>query len=215
MPKSTFYNIDEEKRERIIEVIIDEFSENTYETASINQIVKTSEIAKGSFYQYFEDKLDIYKLAMQISQKERINYIERVNENERYKDEFRIMRELCVAIIKFEIDRPKYSSIINKFHKNTDIELKNEVLKDVEIGSRYEFKTILQEGIDSGKIYYNVDVELMAFLLENISRNIKEYFNIKRREDKYVNYEGFVNTAIDLVENGIKSKRKSRIDDIL
>ncbi len=215
MPKSTFYNIDQEKRERIIEVIIDEFSENTYEAASINQIVKNADIAKGSFYQYFEDKLDIYKLAMEIAQIERTNYIERINENDRYRDEFRIMRELCIAIIKFEIDRPKYSSIINNFHKNTDIELKNEVLKDVEVGSRYEFKTILQEGIDSGKIYYNVDVELMAFLLENISRNIKDYFNIKRREDKYVSYEGFVNTAIDLIENGIKSKRKSKIDDIL
>lgn len=215
MPKSTFYNIDEEKRERIVEVIIDEFSENTYETASINQIVKNADIAKGSFYQYFEDKLDIYKLAVGIAQSERTNYIERVNEDNRYRDEFRIMRELCIAIIKFEIDRPKYSSIINKFHKNTDLELKNEVLQEIEIASRYEFKTILEEGIDSGKIYYNVDIELMTFLLENISRNIKEYFNIKRREDKYVNYEGFVDTAIDLVENGIKSKRKSRIDDIL
>ena len=215
MPKSTFYNIDEEKRERIIEVIIEEFSENTYDTASINQIVKNADIAKGSFYQYFEDKLDIYKLAMGIAQSERNKYIKRVNEDNRYIDEFRIMRELCIAIIKFEIDRPACSSIVNKFHKNTDLEIKKEVLKDIEVASTYEFKSILEDGINSGRIYYNVDVELMTFILENISRDIKEYFNMKRKKDKYISYEGFVDTAIDLVENGIKSKRKSRINDIL
>ena len=215
MPKATFYNIDKEKRDRIIEVIIDEFSENTYETSSINQIVKNADIAKGSFYQYFEDKLDIYKMAIEISQKERTEYIEKINNNSRHTDDFRKMRELFISVIKFEIDKPKFSNILNKFYKNTDIDFKNKVIESIEIDNRYEFKTILQEGIDSGKIYYNVDVEFMAFLLESISRNTKEYFKIKRNENKYVNYEGFVNTAIDLIENGIKLKRKRNIEDIL
>lgn len=214
MPKPTFYNIDSEKRERIIEVIIDEFSENTYETASINQIVKASDIAKGSFYQYFEDKLDIYKMAIEICHEKRMNYIEKVNEDGRYLDEFRIMRELCVAVIKFEINQPKLSSIITKFHKMTDRELKEEVLEDIDLDIRTEFEKILEEGIKRGKIYYNVDVEFMSFLLENISRSTKEYFKIKRLEDKYVNYEGFVNTSIDLIENGIKLRRNKNIENI-
>lgn len=215
MPKDTFYNIDQEKRERIIEVIIDEFSENTYEVASINQIVKAAEIAKGSFYQYFEDKLDIYKMAIEICHEARMKYIDRVNENDRYLDQFSIMRELCVATIKFEIDRPKYSNIINKFHKSTDLELKNSILEEIQVDIKCQFNKILKEGIENGKIYYNVDVEFMSFLLENICRNTKEYFKIKRREDKYVNYESFVNTSIDLIENGIKLKKKSNIEDIL
>lgn len=215
MPKVTFYNLPVEKRERIIEVIIDEFAENTYELASINQIVKTAEIAKGSFYQYFEDKLDIYKMTIEICQKEKIDYIESANERARYLDDFSIMRELFIAIIKFEIDKPKLSSIMNKFHKSTDLELKNEILEDIETKNEYEFKTILQNGIDKGKIYYNVDVDLVAFLLENISINIKEYFKMKREENRYVNYDSFVNTAIDLVENGIKLKKKNKIEEIL
>lgn len=214
MPKATFYNIDKDKRERIVKCIIDEFSENTYETASINQIVKTADIAKGSFYQYFEDKTDIYKMAIDICAEERKKYIDKVNENMRYLDDFSLIREICLAVIKFEIDEPKFSNIINKFYKNTNIELKNEVLGETDIDIRIEFKRILQDGIERGKIYYNVDVEFMSFLLENISRNTKEYFKLKRREDKYINYEGFVNQAVDLVENGIKLKRKSNTNSI-
>ena len=214
MPKPTFYNIDSKKRERIIEVILDEFAQNTYETASINQIVKASDIAKGSFYQYFEDKLDIYKMAIEICHKERTSYIKKVNEDGRYLDEFRIMRELCVSVIKFEIDEPKLSSIINKFHKMADRELKEEILEEIDLDIRSDFKKILEEGIESGKIYYNVDVEFMSFLLENISRSTKEYFKDKRFEDKYVSYEGFVNTSIDLIENGIKLRKKDSIEDI-
>lgn len=214
MPKLTFLNIDSEKRQRIISVVIDEFAENTYETASINQIVKNSEIAKGSFYQYFEDKLDVYKMAIEISKDKRREYIEEVYQDSDYLDDFAIIRELCITIIEFEIEKPKYSSIINKFYKNTDIELKEDILEDIDIDIRIEFKKILEKGIDNGKIYHNIDIDFTSFLLENISRSTKEYFKMQRRENQYVNYKGFINNAVDLVENGIKAKKRSNIEDI-
>lgn len=215
MPKSTFLNLPAEKKDRIIQAIIDEFSENTYESASINQIVKNADIAKGSFYQYFEDKLDIYKMTIELCQSEKMKYIEESQENTRYLDDFTLIRELYISIIKFEIDKPKLSSIMYKFHKSSDLELKNQVTEDVDICDGFEIKKILDAGIEKGTVYYNIDVELVTFLLENIIINIKEYLKIKRQENKFIDYEGFINTAVDLIENGIKLKRKSKIDDIL
>jgi len=60
MPKSTFFNLPEEKKDKIIAVAIDEFAQNHYEKVTINKIVKRAEIPKGSFYQYFENKDDVY-----------------------------------------------------------------------------------------------------------------------------------------------------------
>lgn len=60
MPKQTFFNLPKEKRDRIIAVAKEVFSKNSYEEASINQIVKLAQIPRGSFYQYFEDKDDLY-----------------------------------------------------------------------------------------------------------------------------------------------------------
>jgi AcrR family transcriptional regulator len=60
MPNSTFYNLPLEKQNRIINSAIDEFISKPYTKTSIDRIVKNAEIPKGSFYQYFEEKKDIY-----------------------------------------------------------------------------------------------------------------------------------------------------------
>lgn len=60
--KKTFYNLPEEKRHRIIDAIMKEFSSATTEKVSINRIIKTANISRGSFYQYFDDKVDLVEV---------------------------------------------------------------------------------------------------------------------------------------------------------
>ena len=62
MIKKTFYNLPKEKRERIINAVKDEFSKHPKEKVSINKIVKSANISRGSFYQYFDDKVDLVEL---------------------------------------------------------------------------------------------------------------------------------------------------------
>lgn len=61
MPKPTFLNLPDEKRSRIIELALDEFSTHPYRQASLSRIVTRAGIAKGSMYQYFTNKLDLYQ----------------------------------------------------------------------------------------------------------------------------------------------------------
>ncbi|GAB3049604.1 TetR/AcrR family transcriptional regulator [Virgibacillus ainsalahensis] len=60
MPKSTFFNLPNEKRQTLIHVLEMEFSRAPLFEASISNIVKAADISRGSFYQYFEDKEDAY-----------------------------------------------------------------------------------------------------------------------------------------------------------
>jgi TetR/AcrR family transcriptional regulator len=61
MPKPTFLNLPDAKRDRITELALDEFSTHPYRQASLSRIVARAGIAKGSMYQYFENKLDLYR----------------------------------------------------------------------------------------------------------------------------------------------------------
>ncbi|MGN1297573.1 MAG: TetR family transcriptional regulator [Clostridia bacterium] len=61
MPKSTFFNLKQEKIEKIEKALIKEFSRNSFEQASISNIIREAKIPRGSFYQYFEDKEDAIK----------------------------------------------------------------------------------------------------------------------------------------------------------
>ena len=60
MPTKTFFNLSDEKRERLIDAATKEFSEKSLNEASINTIIKNAAISRGSFYQYFENKEDLY-----------------------------------------------------------------------------------------------------------------------------------------------------------
>ena len=56
MPKQTFLNLDHDKQERIMRSAITEFQENGFANAKVGAIAKKAAIAKGSIYQYFDDK---------------------------------------------------------------------------------------------------------------------------------------------------------------
>lgn len=60
MPKATFFNLPLEKREMILKAAKLEFSRALLDEASIANIIKQAEIPRGSFYQYFDGKLDLF-----------------------------------------------------------------------------------------------------------------------------------------------------------
>ena len=62
MIKSTFYNLPDSKRERVIRAIMQEFSSAESDKVSINRIIKRANISRGSFYQYFDDKVDLVEV---------------------------------------------------------------------------------------------------------------------------------------------------------
>lgn len=64
MPTNTFFNLPAEKKHKILKAANKEFARVPLEQASIKNIVEDAEIARGSFYQYFENKQDLFKYIM-------------------------------------------------------------------------------------------------------------------------------------------------------
>jgi len=64
MVHQTFYRLAEEKRTRILSSAHREFAQHIYEKSSINRILDDAKVPKGSFYQYFDDKSDLFYLCM-------------------------------------------------------------------------------------------------------------------------------------------------------
>ena len=61
MPSERFLKLPAEKRQRILRAGFREFCQEPVSSASINNIIKEAEISRGSFYTYFEDKLDLLR----------------------------------------------------------------------------------------------------------------------------------------------------------
>lgn len=61
MPKPTFHNLAGHKREQLTEAILDEFSDRSYRSASLDRIAAAGGVSKGSLYQYFDGKGAMYR----------------------------------------------------------------------------------------------------------------------------------------------------------
>lgn len=61
MPSVTFFNLPAEKREKLLKAAREEFARVPFAEASVNKIVQAAEIPRGSFYQYFVDKEDMFR----------------------------------------------------------------------------------------------------------------------------------------------------------
>ena len=65
MPTTTFFNLPEEKRERLLAAARAEFARTSYGEASVNRIIRAAGIPRGSFYMYFTDKGELFRYLME------------------------------------------------------------------------------------------------------------------------------------------------------
>lgn len=60
MPKPTFFHLPADKRQRIVDAAVEEFGARPYAKATLDRIVEDAGVSKGSMYQYFSGKSDLY-----------------------------------------------------------------------------------------------------------------------------------------------------------
>jgi len=69
VPSDTFFRLPEEKRQRLMDAAWEEFTTVRFSDASINKIIRAANIPRGSFYQYFSDKDDLFAYLVRPLQK--------------------------------------------------------------------------------------------------------------------------------------------------
>jgi AcrR family transcriptional regulator len=60
VPTPVWRNLPPHKRDRVLEVALTEFGQMGYSRGSLNVVAREAGIAKGSLFQYFTDKLDLF-----------------------------------------------------------------------------------------------------------------------------------------------------------
>ncbi len=111
MPTVTFMNLSQEKKDKIIKAAKKEFSRVPISEVLVKNIVEEAEIARGSFYQYFESKEDLLKFLLQ-EEMEKVDEFAKQSLEETKGDIF----EVYIRMYDFLINHNLYEED-QKFHK--------------------------------------------------------------------------------------------------
>jgi AcrR family transcriptional regulator len=174
MPKPTFFNLPEEKRRLILDLAIEEFADRDYNSASISNIVARAGIAKGSLYQYFEDKRDLYLYLLQLAAEEKKAFLAEHPPPDLNMDVFAYIRWLMQMGARFELSNPKLTQVAYRalfsdrpFGDEPFMQLRQSVL------SYYEHMVRL--GIQQGVIDPDIDVGLAVFVFSSVFNEFGRY----------------------------------------
>lgn len=205
MPKATFLNLPKEKRKKIEDVSFDEFSTYGFDNASINRIVSNARIAKGSFYQYFEDKKDLFLHLFDVAGKAKMSFMSPILMNPYEVSFIDYMREVYRVGIKFSKEYPHAAKVSNMYFRMIDHPVMKEVMSaNLDAGNQF-FETLLHEAIERGEIKESIDKKFVTHLLISMNLSIAEYFLRENSGSiEYSdNYLDLVEELLDFISNGI------------
>jgi AcrR family transcriptional regulator len=179
MPSLTFNKLPPAKRDKFIRVAMAEFASAGYEKASVTQMVKKLKIAKGSVYQYFENKKELYFYLLETAQIKRQEYMKPVLRNP--PDSF---WELYVALfrtsVQFDYENPEMSALIaNSSYEKYSEDLGNLMLNQKKKSLDF-MRGLLERELLRGGLRNDVNIDVMAFFAANITNGIWDYLSLKK-----------------------------------
>ena len=218
MPNQTFFNLPEKKRQTITELAIAEFANNDYKNASITKIVKQAKIAKGSFYQYFEDKKELYLYLVNLASNEKITFLQKAKPPESNLSFFPYLRWLFDVATQFDLTHPALSQIVYRSMYG-NLPFRDEVLSITQASSDEYLKQLVKKGIERGDIAQNVDPDMAVFVINTLGEGLRQYIPnqlglntnelVEKRIKKDIDLKAIEQIFDDLfkvLEDGIGSK---------
>ncbi|MFN2781087.1 TetR/AcrR family transcriptional regulator [Bacillus sp. z60-18] len=140
-----FNSLKPEKQERIVNAALTQFVQSGYEKASTNEIVKEAQISKGSLFNYFNNKKDLYLYLIDHALKIIDGIYDEIDLNER--DLFKRLSQVGLIKLKIQQTYP----LVFDFLKSIGEEQAAEVKPDIE----QLMGNILDNGLN--RIYENID----------------------------------------------------------
>lgn len=200
MALTNYYNLKEKKKEVLLNAIMTCLKNSSYDDLSINDIVKEAGIARGSFYNYFEDKNDAVRtlVASQLYELERVfkETIEKSNGSI-----FEGALKIYYLIIEIMANRV-YFTLVRNIQYFVELATKIVLSKDFADELDGLLDWLLMNTIE-GKTYLNskkkmanmIEMIVSLFLNSTLKETIKPVLNTKYTDFEY---------KLKVIENGAK-----------
>lgn len=207
MPTQTFYNLPNDKKNQVINAAVDEFFDKGYEKMSISKMISKANIPRGSFYQYFVDKDELYKfIIIEIIGNRKSHYSTRLAGRTDEMKFIPFIRALFISGLDFYKNEPKLAAIATDFLTIRNQELKKEIEGNSHKASQQFFMSMIESRKKTGEISEEIDSEMLIYLINTINATFANYF-LEHQDMGFDNEEliKYIDRLLFILQNGIAS----------
>jgi AcrR family transcriptional regulator len=131
----------EERRERVLRAAMQVFAQKGYHATSVGDIIKQAEIARGTFYLYFENKRQIFEAILDMALRGLVRRLRRVELTPESPPPLQQLRDNVSRLIGFLLSERELTQILLRHAEGLDAEF------DRRLSEFYETIVELIEGV--------------------------------------------------------------------
>jgi len=204
MPKHTFFNLPSEKQQLLVNAAFKEFSRVPLSEALISNIVASADIPRGSFYQYFENKEDlfyyIFSTYAKKGEKAFLSTLKRNNGD--LIDTFIELFERMVNLLRNDEKKSYFKNVFMNMNHKMDNAFSPSLIKETHNKTKKDFINFVD--IDKLNIKERSDIRhIMAIIksvtIHNIMMNFANNISEEEAISKY-------KTEMNLLRDGLYKK---------
>ena len=196
MPKATFAQITPEKRERVLSEAARLFAERGYNQTDMAQLAARAGVAKGSLYNYFASKEELYVHVCRdgLERSRAAVYGELDPDWDIYRQIDHIFRRG----VAFARSHPAYIVMYLNISSPGMERFADKLTREVESFTAGHLKRAIRRGQAEGTVRADLDVNLSAFTINTLyimllASLVSRHFQIRLRE--YLELKGRINAA--------------------
>ena len=203
---SKFETLSLEKRTRILNASISEFSKNEYESASMNSIVQEAKISKGALFNYFVNKSELYNYIYKIAVRKVKKYLKKVRDESvelPFENRLRLIVEKGIRFIK---KNPKLSKMYFQLRFSGNSPNQTQILNELQKMSEQYLENILRTAILKKEINENINIKQSVFFLDTIlNKYLNDYHRLNNTQNgAHVNSEDWTKGISSFFARGFK-----------
>lgn len=165
MPRATWANLDAERRARVLHAAMAEFGRHGYSGGSLNVIAREAGVAKGSLFQYFDDKFDFFAhVAEQTSLRVYTAMLPGLNAPP-HGSFVRHFLELVDVWIDYMASHPLERGVTAATTMELDPEVRRAVREPVHRLYAQGLRPLLRSAVESGEFRPDADLDALVSLL--------------------------------------------------
>jgi len=217
MPKQTFINLPQEKKDTILHEAMLEFGHYGFDLASIQRIIEQSGISRGSFYQYFEDKTDIFGEVMLEISARKMKYLNPVLEKKEEYGLFELLKEMVKKAVHFGLEDPVAFQIGKDLISSKTLDMKTflesmkeEVYKRNHISPESLYVKAIENSLARGEIsnQYSVEV-ILSYTMVLVDKMSELYWMHMTRQTKPDKDDSIITEMLSILRYGLSSSNKN------